>query len=88
MHNVITMRTSVVKIGNSKGIRIPKAILTECQIEEEVDLILENDRIIIVPFKKNPRSGWEEKFMEMSQFKEDELIISDSLDLDYKDWEW
>ncbi|MCH5434723.1 AbrB/MazE/SpoVT family DNA-binding domain-containing protein, partial [Leptospira interrogans serovar Canicola] len=37
------MKASVVKIGNSKGIRIPKAVLEECHIEEEVDLLIDNN---------------------------------------------
>ena len=85
---VITMKTTIVKIGNSKGIRIPKTVLTACHIEDEVDLLVEKDKIIIIPFKTKPRSGWEVSFEEMAVRKDDKLIIPDSLDLNSKDWEW
>jgi len=61
------MRASVVKIGNSKGIRIPKAVLEECHIEEEVDLLIDKNKIIIVPLKAKPRDGWEKHFKVMSE---------------------
>ncbi len=82
------MKATVVKIGNSRGIRIPKTVLTACHIEDEVDLLVEKDKIIIVPFKIKPRSGWETLFEEMSFRKDDKMIIPDSLDLNSKDWEW
>ena len=82
------MKATVVKIGNSRGIRIPKTVLTACHIEDEVDLLVEKDRIIIVPFKIKSRIGWETLFEEMSIRKDDKMIIPDSLDLNSKDWEW
>ncbi|PNV74138.1 AbrB/MazE/SpoVT family DNA-binding domain-containing protein [Leptospira inadai] len=82
------MRVSVVKIGNSKGIRIPKAVLEECHIEEEVDLLIDKNKIIITPFKTKPRDGWEKQFKAMSESKDDKLLIPDSIDLSNKDWEW
>ncbi|GAH76797.1 unnamed protein product, partial [marine sediment metagenome] len=46
------MLINIVPIGNSKGIRIPKAILDQCDIENEVDLEVENGKIIIEPIKR------------------------------------
>jgi len=43
------MRARVVRIGNSKGIRLPKPLLDETGITEDVDLVVENNRIIIRP---------------------------------------
>lgn len=83
---VITMKLSVVKIGNSKGIRIPKAVLEECHIEDEVDLLINNNKLIVVPLKSKPREGWEKQFKTMSSNKDDKLLIPDSIDL--SDWEW
>lgn len=53
------MRVKIAQIGNSKGVRIPKYILTECNISEEAELEVSNGRIVIT----NPpevRSGWHE----------------------------
>ncbi|TGK08865.1 AbrB/MazE/SpoVT family DNA-binding domain-containing protein [Leptospira fletcheri] len=82
------MRASVIQIGNSKGIRIPKAILEECQIGEEVELKIDKGKIMIIPVKSKPRDGWEKRFKEMSSNNEDKLLVPDSLDLSGKDWEW
>ncbi|TGN13789.1 AbrB/MazE/SpoVT family DNA-binding domain-containing protein [Leptospira ilyithenensis] len=82
------MKTAVVKIGNSKGIRIPKTVLDACHIEDQVDLLVEKNKIIIIPFKVKPRGGWEAQFKEMALKNDDKLIIPDSIDLELRDWEW
>lgn len=46
------MKTHIISIGNSRGIRIPKAILEQCRIEKDVELELENDKIILKPSGK------------------------------------
>ena len=54
------MKTSVVKIGNSRGIRLPQTILKQCHIEKEVDLQVKNDYILIKPLHLNkPRENWD-----------------------------
>lgn len=82
------MKATIVPIGNSKGIRIPKAILEQCHIENEVVLEVEADNIIIKPVKKEPRKNWEQYFRKMKASKEDQLIIDDKIDLDMVNWEW
>ncbi|PKP56636.1 MAG: AbrB/MazE/SpoVT family DNA-binding domain-containing protein [Candidatus Altiarchaeales archaeon HGW-Altiarchaeales-2] len=46
------MKAVVVPIGNSRGIRIPKTILEQCHIEQEVTLNVKDDSVIIKPIKK------------------------------------
>lgn len=46
------MKASVVPIGNSRGIRIPKAILAQCNIKESVILEIEKNKIVIIPEHK------------------------------------
>lgn len=82
------MKASIVSIGNSKGIRIPKTILKECNIEKEVALEVKDKNIIIKPIKKDVREGWEQSFKNMKENKEDQLIIDDGIDLEMADWEW
>lgn len=82
------MKASVVKIGNSKGIQIPKAILEECHIAEDVDLSIDEGNIIIKALMSKPRDGWERQFKEMSARNEDNLLIPDSMDLSVKNREW
>lgn len=54
------MRTQIIKIGNSQGIRIPKPLREESGIESEVELSLVGKQLVIVPV--HPRVGWESLF--------------------------
>ena len=70
------MDVSVIKIGNSKGIRLSKTLLEKYNIKDQVELELERDQIIIKP-KKEPRKGWEKAFKEMHENKDDETLLPD-----------
>ncbi len=84
------MRGRVIKIGNSQGLRLPKPILDQTGIKEEVDIEVENNQIIIRPVRK-VREGWEEAFKRMGKEGDDEPIIVDS-DIshswDEEEWQW
>ena len=82
------MKTQVVAIGNSRGVRIPKTILELCRIRDAVNLSVKGDAIIIRPIKRHPRAGWEAAFKKMHQRGEDRPLIPEHLDLDLGDWEW
>jgi len=76
------MKATIVPMGNSRGICIPIAILKQCNIENEVEIEVENGKIIIMPAKTEPRKGWNQAFREMSLKGDDELIIADNIDLE------
>lgn len=82
------MEVAIVSIGNSKGIRIPKAILEQCHIKQEVNLETKGESIIIKPLKRESRKDWEKAFQKMHENKDDELLIGDRIDLDMENWEW
>lgn len=82
------MKASIIRIGNSRGIRIPKVLLQQCSMENEVILETKGSSIIIKPKKDKPRREWEKAFKEMGERKEDRLIIDDTIDLDTGDWDW
>lgn len=82
------MVINIVQIGNSKGIRIPKAILEQCRIESVVSLDVENGKIVLEPVSTVARQGWKEAFRRMHDAGDDELFIDDSLDVNSDDWEW
>lgn len=81
------MRTNIISIGNSKGIRIPKVILKQFDIEDHVDLEIEKNRIVIRPVKGKSREGWDKAFQMMHERREDAPLISD-IDIDMEGWEW
>ena len=82
------MIINLVKIGNSKGIRIPKTILEQCEIESEVDLEIEGKNIILKPINKEPRQNWHNSFKRMHKNNDDNLLIDDGLDIEMDDLEW
>lgn len=82
------MKVNIVSIGNSKGIRIPKSILDQCNFNKEADLEVQNNKLVIKPVKKKIRDGWGNAFKIMHERKEDALLLEDSLDIGMKNWEW
>ncbi len=70
------MEVSVVKIGNSKGIRFSKTIIERYNIRDTVEMILDKGYIIIKPLSR-PRKGWDKAFMEMHANGDDKLIMPD-----------
>ena len=80
------MDISVIKIGNSKGIRLSKTILERYNIKDTVELIMEKGYLIIKP-KESPRKDWEKAFKKMSDNQDDELLIDDVfIDEDLEEW--
>ncbi|SOC79949.1 transcriptional regulator/antitoxin, MazE [Salinimicrobium sediminis] len=80
------METPIIKIGNSKGLRLSKTILDKYQIKEKVDLVLEEGQIVIRPIN-SPRKDWEKKFEEMAKNADDELLLDDVFeDENFDEW--
>jgi len=82
------VKVNIVSIGKSKGIRIPKSISDQCNINKEADLEVEHNKLVIKPVKKKIREGWDNTFKLMHERKEDVLLLDDSLDIEMKNWEW
>jgi len=84
------MLTTIVPIGNSRGIRIAKAMLEPCGFGEEVELQAKNGALILRPFSA-PRAGWAEAFGGMAAAKDDGLVHEDAPSatrFDAKEWKW
>ena len=70
------MEVSVVGIGNSKGIRLSKALLERYNIKDSVDLILEKGQIVFKTIIYSLK-GWEKAFKEMNENGDDRLLFND-----------
>lgn len=85
------MKTKVIKIGNSRGIRIPRHMLEQSGLKNEVELEVKDNKIIVKPITKL-RAGWEDDFKRMSQNKDDVLLDKEYLEnqstWDNEEWEW
>ncbi len=82
------MQARIIRIGNSHGIRIPKALLAACRLEDEVELLVEDDALVIRRAQA-PREGWEEAFAAMHAAGEDGLLDPTvPTKWDESEWEW
>ena len=82
------MRTSLRKIGNSRGIIIPAALLASAEIGEEVELRQEAGRLVIEAVKA-PRGGWAEAAANIAAQGEGEDVWPDFFeDEDDGEWVW
>ncbi|MCF2139511.1 MAG: AbrB/MazE/SpoVT family DNA-binding domain-containing protein [Candidatus Lokiarchaeota archaeon] len=81
------IKTKLIQIGNSKGIRIPKHILERLNLHDKIELIID-DKLeqILIKSDDPPRKNWENLFQQMHEKGEDNLLIDDSLDLE--EWDW
>jgi len=84
------MLTKIVPIGNSRGIRIPKAMLEHCGFGEEVELQAKNGALILRPVN-TPRAGWADAFGDMAAAKDDAMVHEDTstaTQFDAEEWQW
>ena len=84
------MRTNIIRIGNSQGVRIPKILLEQSRLGTEVELVVENEMIVIRSATR-PREGWGEKFRLMSGSGDDGMIdgeLGGQTEWDKDEWEW
>lgn len=84
------MKTRVVKIGNSQGIRIPKPLLDQTGLKGEVEIEVVEDRLVI-SHAKRPREGWAEAFRAMADAGDDALLDGEphlATRWEEDEWEW
>jgi len=80
------METAIIKIGNSKGLRLSKTILEKYNIKDKVEMILEKEQIILKPIS-SPRKNWEKAFEEMRENNDDRLLFNDVFeDENFEEW--
>jgi antitoxin MazE len=84
------IRTKLVKIGNSQGIRLPKTLLEQSGIIGEVGIEVQLDGIMIRPIAPPPvRSGWDHAFAEMAAQGDDRLLDAPTAtEWEQTEWEW
>lgn len=73
---MIDMRIPIISIGNSKGIRLPKAVLQQYGLGEELDLELRDGEIVLRPCEA-PRTGWEDAFARYGKGAEEDGLPGD-----------
>ena len=83
--------TTLVRIGNSQGVRIPKAIIEQAQLEnKELEFKIIDDGLLIRPIK-NPREGWKKQFDKVAERQELSAVDQEWLDAPLscdEGWKW
>jgi antitoxin MazE len=82
------MKTRLVRIGNSRGIRLPKPLIAQAGLTDEVELQL-RDGAIVIERASTPRIGWAQAAKEMHEHNEDLLLDPPApTQFEKKEWEW
>jgi antitoxin MazE len=83
------IRTRIIKIGNSQGIRIPKILLEQSGLNTEVEISVEGDHLTIRTAPR-VRHGWDEAFAAMAAQQDDTLLDREAglTDWEQTEWQW
>ena len=84
------IRTRVIRIGNSHGIRIPKTLLEQAGLLGDVEIFLEGGRLVVCAATR-ARAGWEDAFRAMAERGDDTLLDAEPLastEWDMSEWQW
>ncbi len=73
------MKSKIIKIGNSRGIRIPKPLIDQLGLEDDIEMFVEGNRLIVSPVRR-ARAGWGSSFKIMAELRDDRAI-------DGEEWE-
>jgi len=82
------MRARIVRVGNSRGVRLPKTLLEQSGLDDEVEIHAEPGRIIIESAWR-PREGWAEAARVMAERRDDALLDEPTpTEFDAEEWTW
>jgi antitoxin MazE len=82
------MKARLVRIGNSRGVRLPKPLIEEAGLGDEVELIARDGAIVIAAVQR-PRAGWAAAAERLRRAGEDRLLDPPvSTRFDEEEWEW
>jgi len=89
MKQKAAVTAEIVRIGNSKGVRIPKAIREQIGLEGKVTLTVVGGALMIQPKGRKPREGWAEAFAKCDISGPDDAIWPDMpTEFDKTEWTW
>ncbi|MGH2632971.1 MAG: AbrB/MazE/SpoVT family DNA-binding domain-containing protein [Tepidiformaceae bacterium] len=83
------MKTKLVRVGNSRGVRIPQVLLKESGLSDEVDISVEDGAVILRPVS-NARATWGSVFTRLGSAEPDPALDNDGLAtmFDQEEWTW
>jgi len=82
------MITEIRRVGNSRGIIIPKPLLKQAGLKREAEIALERGAIVLRKPRRNPRQGWAEASRRIAAAGDDRLIWPEFANRDDEDLRW
>ncbi len=82
------MKTTIRRMGNSHGVLIPKPILTQLGLEDEVDMRVEGDALVLRRPQKKAREGWAEASRSLASSGDDRLVMGEFPNADDAGFVW
>jgi antitoxin MazE len=81
------MKTKLIRIGNSQGVRIPRPLIDEIGLEGDIEMSVEGEALMLRPAPRHPRAGWDEAFEAAGP---DDIDFEDfpASDWDEEEWTW
>jgi antitoxin MazE len=81
------MLVSLVRIGNSKGVRLPQSVIETCGLGDRIDLRVEDGRVVLSA-AAGSREGWDKAFKAMAAAGDDRLLDPETAVESFDDHEW
>lgn len=81
------MRTKIIRIGNSQGVRLPKTLLEEAGLGDEVEVRITESGIVLEPLESS-RAGWAEAARALASDERETADLFVPTDFDETEWEW
>ena len=82
------VHTQIVKIGNSRGVRLPKLLIDQMGFKKDVEIVVQRGQLVLRP-ATHPRYGWEEQFLAMAQHGDDKMLDElTTTQSDRSEWKW
>jgi antitoxin MazE len=84
------MKVGLIRIGNSRGIRIPKPLIEQCRLGDTVEMHIEQNRLVITP-ERSARKEWRKSFATAGAVTDEDPLLLDPLTpntFDDEEWTW
>lgn len=84
------MRARLIRVGNSRGLRLPKSLLRQARLEEDVEIDVERNALVIRPVRK-ARAGWDDAFARMARRGDGvplDITEASTTRWDEDEWRW
>lgn len=88
MTGVGEVKARLIRIGNSRGVRLPKAVIAQVGLADEVDIDVHDGAVVIRPARR-AREGWAEAARRIVAHREDQSLDGyQSTRFDREEWTW